>query len=635
VDQSFVSSLPVWGWIVAALVALFLVTRLAWWLFHAALLGNETAETVRTNSPFWRAKAAGWMGTLPNISVNGFFCAILWPVTVGLNLLLLAQVLEMVFPGGGRVEIPNMGSYTYLSLLAGALYSISQTLFGVGAEQAGKARKALASLFILLLLATIVGEMGLAYYRATELLKGVDALAPTVVDQTFSKGVVLTVFLSFIVPVAHSILGFVALPNFFGPIVGYVPRFLAGIVLYAWAVFARFFFGFQNVRIVPEAISEIRRQSRIAAETGKGLAAAIAEKNAVADRGRQIEKQWKDMGEEGTRIAQDSSGMQGNWQKESQAIADSIRGAESQDDFTRIGQRIAELQAKAKSEPQRNFQEADRLIARIGKLRNGLEERRAELKGLPAAVPSLKVSLKHALDTVERVERDLAHLRRILDPATGQPKEPGSNAILATELPKEPRLNPADAELGIIFDDAMIFANPRKQRDASALHAICMKALNDVEGELNRTRAALTPCSEQIDVLETKVKELESQPPVFPSLADLTASEEKLRQAQMGSMAAMRTIVVLLRPVQILFKEKASAAGRVPAGPKKKFWLVRMFGWIGQKWSGFVDVIVGGKPEPKPEPETDSAPAAKARAAAAVEIPAALPPASPESGAKE
>jgi hypothetical protein len=246
---------------------------------------------------------------LPDITVNGFFSAILWPVTVGLNLLLLAQVLEMVFPGGSRVIVPRMGSYTYLSLLAGALYSISQTLFGVAAGEAGKEKKTLASIFILLLLGTIVGEMGLAFYRATEIAKGLDVLSPTVMDQTFSKGVVLTVFLAFIVPVAHSVLGFVALPRFYGPIVGYVPRFVAGVVLYVWAVWARFFFGFQNVRIVPEAISEIRRQSRNAADTGKGLEKAIAEQSAAADRVRQIGKQWQDLQAESGKIVKDAGAM--------------------------------------------------------------------------------------------------------------------------------------------------------------------------------------------------------------------------------------------------------------------------------------------------------------------------------------
>jgi hypothetical protein len=618
VIQSLVDSFGVFGLIIAAFAALFLITRLAWMRpFRIALPNTEAVEAVRTNSPFWRSKAAGWIGKLPDISVNGFFCAILWPVTVGLNLLLLAQVLEMVFPGGERVVIPKMGSYTYLSLLAGALYSISQTLFGVAAGEAGKAKKALASLFILLLLGTIAGEMGLAAYRATEIAKGLDSLAPTVMDQTFSKGVVLTVFLAFIVPVAHSVLGFVALPWFYGPIIGYVPRFVAGIVLYLWAIFARVFFGFQNVRIVPEAISEIRRQSRNAAATSKGLAGAISEQNAAADRVQHVEKQWQDPKAEAERTVNDAAALQGNLQKELQTIADSIGEARSQDDFTRLDQRLAELLAKAKSEPQRIFQAADRLTARLGKLPHDLDKRRGELAGLPAAVLSLKVSLKNSLDTVEKVEKDLGHLRRILIPSADQPKEP--------------RLNPADAELGKIFDEAMDFANPRRQRDAAALHAICIKALNDVEEELKGSGAALTPCSDEIGVLESKVRDLASNPPVFPAPGDLAASESQLRQAQMVSMNAMNAIGSLVRPIQIRFRERARAAGRVPAGPKKKFWLARMFGWIGQKWSNFVDVIVGSRPEP----EAGSAPPNAGAPAAGVEILAALPPASPERAAKE
>jgi hypothetical protein len=372
---------------------------------------------------------------------------------------------------------------------------------------------------------------------------------------------------------------------------------------------------------VPEAISEIRRQSRNAAATGKGLAGAIEALNAAADRVRQVEKQWQDLRAEGEKTVRDAAAMQGNWQKELQAIADSIDEAKSQTDFTRLDQRLAELSAKAKSEPLRIVQEADRLIARIGKLRNDLEKRRAELVGLPVAVPPLKASLDNGFGTIESVENDLAKLRRILTPSAGQAPEP--------------ILNPADAELSEIHKQSMDFGNPRRRRDAAALHAICIAALNDVDKELKGARVGLAPCSTQIAVLESKVKDLVDNPPVFPLPSDLTSIENQLRQAQMDSLNAMNAIAPLVKKVQDALDKQARDAGRVLAGPKKKFWLARLFGWMGQKWSNFIDAIVGSKPEPpEPEPESESKPKASA-AAPRVEILTALPPASPERDAKE
>ena len=61
------------------------------------------------------------------------------------------------------------------------------------------------------------------------------------------KGIYLTMFISFIVPIAHSLLGFFAVPWFLVPTVVYVPRAVVGFLYWVWGWLAQFFFGFQNV----------------------------------------------------------------------------------------------------------------------------------------------------------------------------------------------------------------------------------------------------------------------------------------------------------------------------------------------------------------------------------------------------
>jgi hypothetical protein len=271
----FNSLLEALGWpglVLAALVALYLITRVPWWGARVCVPNAEAVEAVQREAPGWRRYGWSWIISFPPLDVISFFAALLWPVMVALNLLLLAQVLERFFPGGSRIDVGPFGSYTYLSLVVGSLYSISQTMFGIAAERAGKERKGLASLFMILLLLTIIGEMSLAGYRAREIEKGALEVGATLADQTFSQGVILTMFLSFIVPVAHSVLGFVALPRFIGPLIGYVPRFVGGLLIVLWSYFAEFFFGFQKVSVLPVAPSALLAEAGTALASSKGLA---------------------------------------------------------------------------------------------------------------------------------------------------------------------------------------------------------------------------------------------------------------------------------------------------------------------------------------------------------------------------
>jgi hypothetical protein len=67
----------------------------------------------------------------------------------------------------------------------------------------------------------------------------------------------------------------------------------------------------------------------------------------------------------------------------------------------------------------------------------------------------------------------------------------------------------------------------------------------------------------------------------------------------MEAMNSTTAFIVVIRGLNKQFAERTRGMKHVAAGPKKRFWLVRFFLWFPQKWSDFIDLVVG-KPEPKP-----------------------------------
>ncbi len=584
--ESILDTFGVMGTILTGLIALFFITRIPWWTAKACVPGRESVEAVQRSFPVWRKKGSDWIANFPELSVNGFFCTVLWPVTVALNLLLLAQVLEMFFPGGARVDIPKLGSYTVLSLLAGSLYSIAQTMFGVVAGEVGKGRKALASLFVLLLILTIAVEMGLAGYRAREIEKGMESVGPTMVDQTFSQGIILTMFLSFIVPVAHSVLGFVALPRFIGPLVGYVPRFACGLLVWVWSFFAKFYFGFQKLpQTLPFTVSALLDESRTVATSTRKLAEAV--KSAIDDavRFREIEKRWSELQCDDDVLAAEIKRIPEKWRVDAESIVDDLKGASEVQQFTAIDQRIRELQARVDQTPRLTMQQADALINRYRRLGADVAKWNVELAGLKARVPTLTKSFDELVKTVDSIEGKTNKQARILSPEVAQADEP--------------ILNPGDAELRMIHQQAMDFGNLRAQKEAGARHAACMATITLVRKELAETRAAIASIPNQVAMLETKVVDLETRKPVTPTPEDLKQREERLRRVPMEVMNTSTTFIVTIKGLNKQYHDRTRGLRQVPKQPERKFWLLRFFGWCGERWSGFIDMIVRSDAESK------------------------------------
>jgi hypothetical protein len=238
-------SLGVPGLLASFLVGFYFFTRIPWWMKKVCVPSAGVVEMVRAEAPLWRVQARKWIFAIPErLSVWGFFTFLIWPVMVFLNLLLLAQVLEIVPPGGERIRVWSLGSYTLLSLLGGALFSISQTVFAVAAGEAK--RKSLVVVFLVLLLFTIGVQMGLAGYCAATFVDRYPPDAGSAGHQLVSNGVPMAMLQSSAIPLAHTVLGFVAVPRFVLPLTAYLPRLVLGSLYWAWSWFCTFYFGFQK-----------------------------------------------------------------------------------------------------------------------------------------------------------------------------------------------------------------------------------------------------------------------------------------------------------------------------------------------------------------------------------------------------
>jgi hypothetical protein len=188
---------------------------------------------------FWHSIAFRLISQVPGeLSISGFFCALVWPVFVILNVLLLAQVVgTQVGEGGGVVDIHPFGAYGAIPLVTAILYAVAQTVFGIMYGEADKKDKKRYLALILLVMAVLL-EGGLAVYRAW-LIRGGDATAgANLVDSTLAGrfGLVVGAFFGIFFPATHAALGFVGFPHFLRPFIRYALQVAGGICLLALAV---------------------------------------------------------------------------------------------------------------------------------------------------------------------------------------------------------------------------------------------------------------------------------------------------------------------------------------------------------------------------------------------------------------
>jgi len=186
-----------------------------------ALTTREKAE-----ERFWHDIAIHMLAQVPSeLSVSGFFSAIVWPVFVLLNVLLLAQVVgTMVGMGGGVIDINPFGTYSAIPLVTAVLYAVAQSVFGIMYGEMDKKDKKRYLVLALLLLAILL-EGGLAVYRAWLIAQGNPDVHPgdNMIDNFLGSrfGLVVGGFFGILFPAAHAALGYVGFPQFVRPVIRY------------------------------------------------------------------------------------------------------------------------------------------------------------------------------------------------------------------------------------------------------------------------------------------------------------------------------------------------------------------------------------------------------------------------------
>ncbi len=256
--------LPRYLWLLLAIVGpiflLGLVQRVFWWAGKLrkeklyAPFGIRVCQWVYDARPQWIGHGKGLFLYKPEgATVTGAFFAMIWPALVVFNVALLAQILEMWLPAGGRIRFPWLGTYAVFPLIAGFLWAITQTLLGVsckmtdGRKISGKLLKVMLGFIVFL---TIVFEAGLAIYRARMLAAGEEMLTTSLVDKfIFQYGPLMAGFLGLVVPIGESWIGGTGYVKFVAPVTGAAAsRWVPGILVLGWSLVAGWLCGFYPER---------------------------------------------------------------------------------------------------------------------------------------------------------------------------------------------------------------------------------------------------------------------------------------------------------------------------------------------------------------------------------------------------
>jgi hypothetical protein len=510
-----------------------------------------------------------------------------------LNLLLLAQVLEVFLPGGERVSVYRFGSYTWLSLMAGALYSISQTVFGVVAGEVK--RKSLVALFLILTAMTILIEMGLAGYRAVQ-IEGGDPLSPTAADQLLlSKGVVLTMFISFIVPVAHSVLGFVAVPRFLIPTITFVPTALFGLLYWLWSWFCIFFFGFPKVVRVPAAVSNLNNNVAGMLHRIRTLDEEVKGQEKLNHELSQMQKPFADVRKVADEIAGRPGEERDKWSARQRQQAAELRDATDPEQCDEMEREARHNQNGIESRTRALISDAGALDGRLAELPQAAANWAQRYQQLERGLAGLRESLKREQKQHGALQGEFEEQLSILRPG---------------DSPTKRFDDPLKKQLDDIRLAALNAVNPRERTQAMRVYAMCLELLDRLKTNLESARTDMTGLDRRIEKLEQSAAGRQPPPPPPPP-EEVTRARTSLHNARremvrFSGEARASNHRFLMDVVRV---RRTVAAGK-PAGEanaQKKGPVGRFFAWLGGLFSELIDAVMRANQEPKAKPAEEPA----------------------------
>ena len=245
-DISF--SIP--GFLLWCIFLIGIISRIIWFVGkqNARLLyfpGYKVCMAVHQNIDKWWKTSKEMISSKPNVTVLGFFLTPIWILLIALNVVLLAQVLEVFFSGGKRIPLPYVGTYAVFPLIMGVLFATSETVLAVLYDhvKSKTARVFLVTMVGLMILA----EAGLAYYRAWLINTGALQMSPTMWDTVmFRSGPFLAALIGFCVPVSETLTGKFSFQDFIEGIVGSSVRWIGGFFLWIWSAANYWMFGYHS-----------------------------------------------------------------------------------------------------------------------------------------------------------------------------------------------------------------------------------------------------------------------------------------------------------------------------------------------------------------------------------------------------
>jgi hypothetical protein len=217
------------------------------WYFPEILI----CRLVHNNLPVWSKTARNLFSKHPRITVLGFVLTPIWFLLVGLNILLLAQVLEVFFGAGKRITlIPWVGSYAVFTLVLGILYAVSETVLAVLYDHLKS--KSTKILLLMVIGIMIVAESGLAYYRAWLISTGNQMLSPSLWDTVMYRvGPFLAALIGLCVPISETFTGKYSFQEFIEGIIEASVRWVGGVMVGIWCVLNYLLFGFHRIHPGP------------------------------------------------------------------------------------------------------------------------------------------------------------------------------------------------------------------------------------------------------------------------------------------------------------------------------------------------------------------------------------------------
>lgn len=296
-------------------------------LFKKPLFGVKVYKRVNEFLE-WMGKTIGsLLSTTPKgATVIGFILAPVWLSIVCLNVLLLAQILEMWFPTEERgIILPLLGHYSIYPMIMGFLWAVIQTVLGMILEKTNSKHGKTG--LVAVIIASIFLETYLAYCRAL-IFGNVEEIAySTMWDSMMVKGgPVVASFVGFLVPLSEVLIGMFAYTQFIEPMFIPVLRWVGGIICLIWYIIVWWLYGTDLV-FLPPSVTILIKKAKGLQKRRQQLELNIEDLNPFRMRLLEVVQEILNLNKEKETIKDKVEKLVTNWNESREQIKENIETA--------------------------------------------------------------------------------------------------------------------------------------------------------------------------------------------------------------------------------------------------------------------------------------------------------------------